>query len=353
VLKLYRVLEDGPNPDMELGHYLADSGYANVPAVLGAVEMTGDRTATMATLQAYVPNEGNLWESMREAVVAYLHDAEAENRPPQLSMDGDRFFLELASRPVPERMADLIGGPLRTMRVLGERLGAMHALLAAADPADPDFAAEPVSQLDLRALYQSVRRRVNEAMELLVERRESLPSRDQEAARMVLEAAPRVDDLLGRLRSLTDAGQRIRIHGDLHLGQVLDTGRDVVIIDFEGDAARPLSERRLKRPALTDLASLVRSLHFAAHWPRVERELLSEEAMDSDGLASWSTAWFQWTSAACIAGYREATRGTDFNPADDDAWSVLFKSLLARLRRADLAPGLALRLAGHPARRPR
>jgi maltose alpha-D-glucosyltransferase/alpha-amylase len=290
--------------------------------------MDGDHSATMAMLEAYVPHEGELWESAREAVVAYLHDAEAERQPPQLAADGDRFFLELAAQPVPPDMAALIGGPLRTMRVLGERLGQMHVTLAAADAGDADFAAEPMSQLHVRALYQSVRRRVNEAMELLVERRESLPLRDQEAARMVLEAAPRVEDLLARLRSLTDAGQRIRVHGDLHLGQVLDTGADVVIIDFEGDTARPLSERRLKRPALTDLASLVRSLHFVAHWPRVERELLSEEAVESDGLAGWSTAWFQWTSAACIAGYREATAGTDFNPADDDAWSVLFKCLL-------------------------
>jgi maltose alpha-D-glucosyltransferase/alpha-amylase len=129
-------------------------------------------------------------------------------------------------------------------------------------------------------------------------------------------------------------GARIRIHGDLHLGHVLDTGNDVIIIDFEGDTGRPLSERRLKRPALTDLASLVRSFHFAAHWPRVERELLSDGALESDGLADWATYWFHWTAAACIAGYRDATAGASFNPQDDAAWSVLFKSLLV-LRACD------------------
>jgi maltose alpha-D-glucosyltransferase/alpha-amylase len=165
-------------------------------------------------------------------------------------------------------------------------------------------------------------------MGLLEDRRGSLPMRDQEAARVVLESAPRVDALLGRLRQMPPRGQRIRVHGDLHLGQVLDTGDDVVVLDFEGDTGRSLSTRRLKRPALTDLASLVRSFHFAAHWPRVERELLSEDVVEPDGLAAWSTAWFQWTSAACIAGYREATADTSFNPSDDEAWSVLFKSLL-------------------------
>ncbi len=329
MLKLYRVLEDGPNPDTEIGRYLGRAGFANVPRVLGSVEIgRGRGAATMAMVQAYVPHEGNMWETMREAVGAFLHDAEAESEPPELALDSDRFFLDISSRTVPARMATRIGAPLETARVLGERLGRMHVLLAAADPTDPDFAPEPMSSFHVRALHQSVRRRVNDALELLEERRESLPHRDQEAARVVLKATPRVDELLARLRELPTEGRRIRVHGDLHLGQVLDTGNDVVIVDFEGDTGRPLSERRLKRPALTDLASLVRSFHFAAHWPRVERELLSEGAVEADGLAAWSTAWFQWVSAACVRGYREATVGTDFNPTDDDPWSVLFKALL-------------------------
>jgi len=329
VLKLYRVLEDGPNPDQELGRYLADAGFANVPRVLGSAEVTHGRdVATMAMVQAYVPHEGNMWESMRERVGAFLHDAEAEADPPELASDRERYFLAISQLEVPARMAALIGTPLETARVLGERIGQMHTLLAAADPGDPDFAPEPMSPFHVRSLYQSVRRRVNDALELLEDRRDSLPLRDQEAARVVLEAAPRADAMLQRLRQLHTDGQRIRIHGDLHLGQVLDTGSDVVLIDFEGDTARPLSERRLKRLALTDLASLVRSLHFAAHWPRVERELLSADVVEPDGLAAWSTAWFQWMSAACIAGYREATEGTSYNPSDDDAWSVMFKALL-------------------------
>jgi predicted trehalose synthase len=72
----------------------------------------------------------------------------------------------------------------------------------------------------------------------------------------------------------------------------------------------------------------VRSFHFAAHWPRVERELLSETVDETEALAAWSTFWFQWMSAACISGYRSATEGSTFNPREDMAWSVLFKSLL-------------------------
>ena len=345
MLKLYRVLEDGPNPDLEVGGYLAGRGFGNAPRILGSVEVTqhSEPAATLAMVQAFVPHEGNLWESMREAVVSFLHDAEAELEPPELNADGDLFFLELARREPPSNALRLIGAPLETVRILGERVGEMHALLASADPADPAFAPEPMSQFHVRALYQSVRRRVNGALELLEERRALLRPQDQEAAKAVLGAALRVDALLSRLRELDCDGDRIRVHGDLHLGQVLDTGNDVVIIDFEGDTARPLSERRLKRPALTDLASLVRSIHFAAHWPRVERELLSGDDLEPDGLAAWSTFWFQWMSAACIRGYRSATAGATFLPSDDAVWSVLFKCLLVSRACDELSSRLGTR----------
>ena len=135
--------------------------------------------------------------------------------------------------------------------------------------------------------------------------------------------------MLASLRDLRLDAQRIRVHGDLHLGHVLDTGSDVVFLDFEGDTGRPLSERRLKRPALVDLASLVRSIHFAAHWPAVERELLGA---GSDATARPGRRGRRSGSSGCrrpasvaIARRRE---GAVFLPADDEAWSVLFESLL-------------------------
>jgi maltose alpha-D-glucosyltransferase/alpha-amylase len=344
MLKLYRVLEDGPNPDLEVATHLAEAGFRNVPRVLGSVVADGSGTdATLAMVQAYVPHQGNLWETVRDAVVAFLQDAEAESDPPALEGNGDSFFLDLSLRPAPAAAQRLIGASLETARILGERVGEMHRILAAADPGDVDFAPELMTPFHVRSLYQSVRGRVNSALELLEQRRDVLPPRDQLAADVVLRAAPRVDALLTRLRALPPQGTRIRVHGDLHLGQVLDTGNDVVIIDFEGDTGRPLSERRLKRPALTDLASLVRSFHFAAHWPRVERELLSDGAIESDELADWAGYWFQWTAAACISGYRSATEGCDFNPQDDTAWSVLFKSLLVSRACDELTSRLGTR----------
>ena len=94
---------------------------------------------------------------------------------------------------------------------------------------------------------------------------------------------------------------------------------------------------------MTDLASLVRSIHFAAHWPRVERELLSTEMVETDGLAAWSTYWFQWMSAACIRGYRGMTENATFNPVDDTAWSVLLKALLVSRACDELSSRLGSR----------
>jgi maltose alpha-D-glucosyltransferase/alpha-amylase len=328
-LKLYRVLEEGPNPDLEMGTFLAERGFAHVPRVLGSLQIERGRGshATLAMLQSYVVHESSLWETMREAVVGFLHDVEAESDRPSTDGEADDFLV-LAQREPPEQASRLIGAPLASARLLGHRLGEMHRVLGSADPADKAFGPEPMSPFHVRSLYQSVRRRVNAALEMLEARQATLPTRDREAAAAVLRAAPRVDQLLRRLRDLRCDGQRIRVHGDLHLGHVLDTGDDLAFIDFEGDSARTLSERRLRWPALVDLASLVRSFHFAAHWPRVERELLGAPPGEPESLAPWSTFWFRWLGAACIAGYREATAGTLLLPSDDEAWSVLFRCLL-------------------------
>jgi maltose alpha-D-glucosyltransferase/alpha-amylase len=344
VMKLYRVLEAGPNPDLEVGGFLAERGFAHVPRVLGSLDVAqgGHRSATLAMVQAFVPHEGNLWEAMRESVETFLHDVEASGETPGLEEDAGLSFLARSQREAPEQVQRLIGAPLATASLLGRRVGEMHGVLASAESGDRAFGPESLSPFAVRSLYQSIRGRVRGARELLEARSTQLPARDQAAAAAVLAAAPRVEALLDRLRRLRCDGQRIRVHGDLHLGHVLDTGDDLVFIDFEGDSARPLSERRLRWPALVDLASLVRSFHFAAHWPRVERELLGD-ASQAESLAPWSTLWFRWLSAAFIGGYREATVGAAFLPSDDESWSTLFACLLVSRACDELTSRLGTR----------
>jgi trehalose synthase-fused probable maltokinase len=330
VMKLYRVLEDGPNPDLELGRFLARRGFTRVAAVLGSLELArGTRSsATLALVQAYVPHEGDLWEATRDAVEAFLHDSEAEAEAPELDTGGRGFLLRLARREPPAAATRLMGASMTMAETLGRRLGELHGTLASADSADKALAPEGLTPFYIRSLYQSVRGRVLAAREDLEARLPALASRETAAAEATLAALQRVEPLLAALRDLRPDGQRIRVHGDLHLGHVLDTGSDVVFLDFEGDTGRPLSERRLKRPALVDLASLVRSIHFAAHWPGVARELFEADTAASARRAAWSTFWFQWMSAACVRGYRGATQGAAFLPTDDESWSVLLESLI-------------------------
>jgi trehalose synthase-fused probable maltokinase len=212
--------------------------------------------------------------------------------------------------------------------MVGRRVGEMHVLLAAGDPADRDFAPEPLTPFHRRALFQSVRAGTAESLSLLAQQRDTLGERDGGLADELLAAREGVDAVLRCLRETPIDGQRIRVHGDLHLGQLLDTGSDVVIIDFEGEPARPLGERRLKRPALTDLAGMLRSFHYVAHSPRLERQLHDGQAGASDPLAAWSTFWYRWVSAACIRAYREATAGARFLPSTDAGWSALLEALL-------------------------
>ncbi len=304
-------MDDGPNPDLELGRYLGQHDFAGVPPLLGSLEVTrgSHSRATLAMVQGYVHHEGNLWEATREAVVAFLHDVEAETEAPDVDAGGRGFLLRLSQREAPAAAVRLMGPSLVVAEILGRRVGEMHRLLAAADPNDPGMAPEALTPFHIRSLYQSIRGRVHAAREALEARRSSPEPREAAAAQASLAVLPHVDALLGALRDLRSDGKRIRVHGDLHLGHVLDTGNDVVFLDFEGDLGQPLSERRLKRPPLADLASLVRSIHFAAHWPRMERELLAAEQGARSSMSAWSRFWFQWMAAACIKGYRTASDG--------------------------------------------
>jgi maltose alpha-D-glucosyltransferase/alpha-amylase len=330
IMKLYRAVEDGPNPDLEVCRYLVDHGFSQVPPVLGSIQL-GRGTeggGTVAMVQAFVPNEGDLWKATRLAVDSFLQDAVAEPELPRLERESASHLLDLSGRTPPDVAHRLIGAYLETARVLGRRIGEMHVVLASADAADPDFAPEPMAPFHVRALYQSIRSGVRESLGLLRSRQDLLSDPDRVTSERLLGASADIEARARRLLEQRIGGQRIRVHGDLHLGQVLDTGGDVMIIDFEGEPARPLGERRLKRPALTDMAGMIRSFHYAAHWSRMERPAMFEEDGAGERFGTWARFWYQWVTAACIRGYREVTDGAPFLPHDDQAWSVLLDALL-------------------------
>jgi maltose alpha-D-glucosyltransferase/alpha-amylase len=190
----------------------------------------------------------------------------------------------------------------------------MHLALASRDD-DSAFRPEDFSLLGQRALYQSMR---SQSRRILRDMRRWLGRLPEDIRAEAAGLAEREDEVIDRFQGLIDHridAQSTRTHGDYHLGQVLYTGRDFVIIDFEGEPARPIGERRLKRSPLRDVAGMLRSFDYAAHsslhgtgaWVREE---------DAERVAGWSRLWYRWVGGAFLRGYLEAAGQAPFLPAD-------------------------------------
>ena len=204
----------------------------------------------------------------------------------------------------------------------------MHAALAS-ETRDPAFAPEPFTEHYQRSVYQSIHTLSRNNLRLLGRVAESLPPGAAHDAKVVLASHGTVDARLRALLSHRFGGQRIRVHGDFHAGQVLHTGRDLVIIDFEGEPARPLSERRLKRSALRDVAGMIRSFHYAAYGSLLHPGLVPNvREEDAPALEPWVRVWYRWVSAAYLLGYREATAGAAFLPSDMGEWATVLDAML-------------------------
>jgi maltose alpha-D-glucosyltransferase/alpha-amylase len=198
---------------------------------------------------------------------------------------------------------------------IGCRLGELHRMLGDASNGRA-FAPEPVTKLYQRSIQQSMRNRVHQTYAVLGQRRAQLGDA-QPLADLVLANRPAVVDAILRITQIPITGQRIRIHGDLHLGQVLWTGKDAVIIDFEGEPLRPVGERRIKRSPFRDVAGMLRSFEYATHVARAElaaRGVMTEDEAVLDALTS---AWYTTAAHAFLHGYLETVETAPFVAGDD------------------------------------
>jgi maltose alpha-D-glucosyltransferase/alpha-amylase len=224
-------------------------------------------------------------------------------------------FAELAERePAPDDY-ERLGTYLPMVHLLAERTAELHLALASI-PSEKDFAPEPFTKLYQRSLFDSMRTRAKRSLRLLAARLDSLPPAGRAAAARVLSCEEEIVERFRRLVGARLSTERIRTHGDYHLGQVLFTGKDFVLLDFEGDPSRSLSERRLKRSPFRDVAGMLRSFHCAA------AAKLSEEAAAGAAtpealteLEGWARYWERWVSAAFLRAYLERARGASFLPS--------------------------------------
>jgi maltose alpha-D-glucosyltransferase/alpha-amylase len=325
MLKLYRRVEPGISPDVEIGELLTERGYAHTPAVAGALDYRfpgGDR-GSAGILMEFVPNEGDEWGVAVADVAAFLERSVTLDEPPPAAPGSVAGLLELAAAELPSDVHERIGPYLATASLLGTRIGELHATLGRPSP-DAGVAPEPYSTMYARSVLQSMRGRLSSALRLLEQSLGRLPDETAILARQVLERAPEVERRLGRVAGRPVGGQRIRTHGDLHLGQILSTGRDVLVIDFEGEPARPIGERRLKRSPLRDVAGMLRSFDYAATGLTIPRDA-SPGVREEDRVAVEHSAryWRSWVSAAFLRSYRAATEGAPFLPGSPLDWANL------------------------------
>lgn len=275
ILKLFRRLADGVNPEEEMTRFLTERArFPNAPRLYGHLEYrprAGGAT-TLAVLQELVPGARDGWEWMLDA---------------------------LTGAPGPGRATAAGAETLGMLHRLGQVTGGLHVALASA-PDDPEFAPEPIGRGDLAAWADGVRAQLRAA---------SMASGEAS----IVATAPAVEAGLEGLLGCW----KIRHHGDLHLGQTLrrEHDGDVIVIDFEGEPLRPLAERRRKHAAVRDVAGVLRSIAYAA---AASQARISSASPD---IAAWAEAWETEARRSFVVGYRAATRGACFLPETDEAFA--------------------------------
>ncbi len=292
ILKGYRRLRVGASPELEMGLYLTEVvHYPNCAPLAGVLEYLGNdgQSRVLAMLQAYVANQGDGWTYALEYLRRDLEEHRTAPATDAVPVDAHRAFVIL-------------------IQTLGKRTAELHGALATAT-SNPDFAPEPLTRIDVEAYRQRALREAHEALALLKSGLEQIPAADRDKANAVLAQQ---DALLARLEAAVSGegaqGRKIRIHGDYHLGQVLLTRNDFVIVDFEGEPGHSLEERRAKQSPLRDVAGMLRSFSYVEH--SALRSVAHDE-IEFAKLAPLARAWTAQVRAAFLSAYdTEAQRSS-------------------------------------------
>ena len=326
ILKLFRRLQPGENPDMEMTRFLTDVGhFKNIPAYLGELHRSSDQT-TLAFLQAFVPNQGDGWSWFAEELTRFYELV--GDCPAPASLGKPTSFLDQA-----ETLAEAqehAGLALDAAALLGKRTAEMHLALAM-PTADTAFAAEATTREDLA---RDAVRILDQAERALAALQRNLATAPKDLSIRAASLLSRHDDLLHRAEALAagsaqDFGQRIRIHGDYHLGQLLRVKSDFFIVDFEGEPARPLAERREKQSPLKDVAGMFRSFSYASQSALDRYVRRHPEKIDSR--SAWASLWENAVSTSFLEAYREAMqRSPGLIPQPPQAETMLLAFLLEK-----------------------
>ncbi|MCC6531717.1 MAG: maltose alpha-D-glucosyltransferase [Burkholderiales bacterium] len=309
-LKGYRRLQSGINPELEVGRFLTDEAhFAHIAPVLGALEYIGrdGMHTALAIAQRFVRNQGSFWSYALEYLDRHMAANVIQGEEPSPAAGGEPHALFIGQA-----------------HILGTRVGELHRAFNAPST-DPDFAAEPVGADDVRAWIETVREDVLATFGRLERKRADLDEVSRAEAEQLLARRLALIDRTEQTSLRIDGLVKTRYHGDLHFGQILVTGNDYAIIDFEGEPMRAVETRRGKHSPLRDVAGMLRSASYAAHATVDRLRQRSERHAD---ILSAALAWEALATGAFIAGYRAATAALPSVPQDAATFDKLLELFL-------------------------
>jgi len=329
ILKLFRRLEGGINPDLEIGRFLTErTSFSQIAPVAGAMEYrrTKGQPISLAILQGFVVNQGDAWQYTLDSLAHYLRQAMAH--PVVQAPPVSRKHLLFSIEELPGLAEEMIGPYMASAQLLGKRTAELHVALASGTD-HPDFAPVPFTRAYQRSLCQSMRNFTIRTLQLLQKRLNCLPDEIREDGRAVLSMKKAIMERFDLVRSKKISAIRVRCHGDYHLGQVLYTDNDFVITDFEGEPARSLIERRSKRSPIQDVAGMIRSFHYAAHSALLRQVSLVPRPEDHlPGLWQWAQFWYTWVSVVFLRFYLDGVQGAHLLPEEMGSLKILLDAYL-------------------------
>lgn len=328
LFKMYRKLEQGINPEPEILQFLAGGKrFRNVPSYAGKIQYHHAKGGLyeIGVLQNYISCHGDAWRNTLTSLTQFVehllsHKHDLPKLPARLPT-----LLEVVEKGIPEQFTDLVRGlHLEMALLLGRRTAEMHRALASST--DSTWSVEEFSTLYQRSIFQSMRGHVRRNFQLLSANIQHLSSAVQRRATEILSTEKEVIACLQKITGRRLSAMKCRIHGDFHLGQALFTGKDFVFIDFEGEPAHSLTERRLKRSPLRDVAGMIHSFHYAAM-----TTLANHGASHPDDiplLEPWLEAWYVYVSGSYLKAYLHAMKSSPLVPTDRTELTIMLRCFL-------------------------
>jgi maltose alpha-D-glucosyltransferase/alpha-amylase len=329
LLKLFRRLDAGINPELEIGHFLTEgAGFAHVPQMAGWMEYHGPKvkTITLAIAQQLVANQGDGWDHALQRLERFLERACVQRqRHPAPARNGCPHPGSHQTNGAASAVAELIRDDLQDAGLLGRRTAELHLALAH-NHEEPAFAAEPVTAVDLSTWAAEACEQARAALSLLQKNLEQLDDALLPPACRALNEGTHLLEQLGRLPAIRIKAAKIRCHGDYHLGQVLLVDNDFVIVDFEGEPGRNIQQRRAKQSPLKDVAGMLRSFHYAACAGL--QAFSDRHPEDRHQAAHWAGLWQQYIAEEFLKTYRATAREASFLPGDSEQFAALLRFFL-------------------------